>query len=384
MDKKPTVYFVASEMGAVHHGPAVYTRALWDLFHDGGNVDFHLIVLKSDIEHPRIHVPPTDSGKRRGFYQRLETHIKNSVPDDPTSFLLHVNAAHLISGALAARYRTIVQINDTEVCQHKITWTGIRKHGLRRMIALQWRKMRERAVTANSTLVIGNSDFTTRKVRESYGIDEDKTFRVYKAVPLEPFLSQFPESKGPDHLKLLFIGNNWQRKGLEVLIEAVGILTQEHPQLPIELDIYGNPSHADANKFRQLAITNGVNDKIRFAGVLHRDDAPLAIARSGMLVLPSFEEALGLVSIEAIATGIPVVGSNVGGIPEVIDDRRLGTLVEVGNSHALAGAIFEQLHERSGDTEINFRKESSGRFAIRRLRQNIESVYQKYGVTSDR
>jgi len=378
MSKKPTVYFVATALGEVHHGPAVYTRALWDLFHDGEQIDFHLIVLKSEIEHPRIHVPLNESGQRRGFYKRLANHIQASVPQDKSSFLLHVNSAHLISGALAARYRTIVQINDTEVCQHKNSIARVRQYGLRRVLALQWRQMREKSVVANSELVVCNSDFTTRTVRESYGLNRDKTTRVYKAVPLEPFLNETPQNLESSGLKIVFIGNNWQRKGLQVLIEAVGKIVRTDSQLPIELAVYGKPSSADLKYFGQYAASQGVQDNVQFAGVLGRDAAPGVISRSTVLVLPSFEEALGLVSIEAMATGIPVVGSNVGGIPEVINDKRLGSLVKVGDPQALANAIVAQYHDRSENQPIGYRKDSSKRFSTQSLKQSIETLYRKH------
>ena len=378
MADKPTIYFVASELGEVHHGPAVYTRALWDMFHDDNDFDFHLVVLKSDIEHPKIHVPANESGKRRGFYQRLDAHIRESVPRDRTTFLLHVNAAHLISSALAARYQTIVQINDTEVCQHSISRAGAKKYGWRRMLALQWRRMRERAVTKKSKLVVCNSDFTSGMVRESYNLPHEKVSRIYKAVPLQPFLDQAPSCEDSGRLSAVFIGNNWRRKGLQTLIEAIAIVVRDYPDLPVELNVYGDPSKAESNQFRHLSESLGVQHKVNFAGILKRDAAPKVISRSSMLVLPSFEEALGLVSIEAMATGIPVVGSEVGGIPEVINNPKLGVLAKPGDPNALANAILKQYHTDIVHETIRYRKESSQRFSVSKLRHNIELLYRKH------
>ena len=377
MADKPSIYFVASELGEVHHGPAVYTRALWDLFHDDDDFDFHLVVLKSDVEHPKIHVPANESGKRRGFYQRLDAHIRESVPRDRTTFLLHVNAAHLISSSLAARYQTIVQVNDTEVCQHSISRAGAQKYGWRRMLALQWRRMRECAVTKKSKLIVCNSDFTSQMVRESYNLQREKVSRIYKAVPLQPFLDQDPCCEDSGRLSAVFIGNNWRRKGLQTLIEAIAIVGQNHPDIPVDLSVYGNPSTAESNQFRQLADSLGVQHKVNFAGILKRDAAPSVISRSRLLVLPSFEEALGLVSIEAMATGIPVVGSEVGGIPEVINDPRLGALAKPGDPNALANAMVKQYHADSDFEIIRYRKESSLRFSVNKLRHNIDLLYRK-------
>ena len=376
MTEKRSVYFVATEMGEVHHGPAVYTRALWDLFHEAAEFDFHLVTLQSDVKHPRIHTPPTESGQRRGFYQRVASHILNTVPDDDPNALLHVNSAHLISGSIAAKYKTIVQINDTEVCQHRISLARIKEYGARRMIALQWRKHRERTVARNSVLVVGNSDFTTKTVRDCYNLSDHDVTRIYKAVPITPFLQTHPNTPDPKKLRLIFIGNNWQRKGLRVLIEAVGILNQSENGVPVSLDIYGQPTNAELNHFRSLSIKMNVEAQIRFAGVLQRADAPTVLSNCNILVLPSFEEALGLVTIEAIATGIPVVGSRVGGIPEVINHPNLGRLVPPGNSKDLAAAILAEHRAGISKDKIRFRKESSKRFDTGRLKQNITALYE--------
>ena len=115
---------------------------------------------------------------------------------------------------------------------------------------------------------------------------------------------------------------------------------------------------------------------VQLEGTLQRPDAPDVLDNSSMLVLPSFEEAPGLVSIEAIATGIPVVGSQVGGIPEVINNSRLGTLVEVGNSKLLANAIEDRYYDGTETQLVQYRKESSKRFSIDTLRRNVETLYQ--------
>ena len=372
---KPSIYFVATELGEVHHGPAVYTRALWDMFRDSEDFEFHLVVLKSDIVNPKIHVPESESGKRAGFYRRMAKHVSNVVPKNKNT-LLHVNSAHLISTSIAKNHQTVVQINDTEVCQHRISRQRIQQYGMRRMLALQWRRKRERNVAHASRRVVCNSDFTADMVRRQYGLPDQKVNRIYKALPLAPFLDAQPINVGAGKLELVFIGNNWQRKGLKVLIEAIAELKKRAADLQIRLRVYGTPPESTKNEYRQFAAECGVADMVQLEGTLQRPDAPDVLANSSMLVLPSFEEALGLVSIEAIATGIPVVGSQVGGIPEVINNSRLGTLVEAGNPKLLANAIEDRYYDGTETQLVQYRKESSKRFSIDTLRRNVETLYQ--------
>ncbi len=376
MPSKPSIYFVSTEFGDVLHGPAVYTQILWDIFRDSSEFDFHLIVLESKVKHPRIHVH--ESGlRRRGFYRRLESHIRQLIPvgDHPT--LVHVNSAHLISPSIAARYRTIVQVNDTEVCQHRFTITGLKRHGLRRMLALSWRVRREKKVIHHAEMVVCNSDHTKQMVKNCYHLNEDNVVRVYKAIRLEPFLNAEPQVQEMDPLRLIFIGNNWYRKGLDVLFQAVGHLYRSNSQLALEVDVYGQPGSNVLKRFRTLAAQYGVIEKIHFQGMLVREQAPSSLAGSSMLILPSFEEALGLTAIEAIATGIPVVGSRIGGIPEIINSRELGTLVETGNSLALANAIETQAAQSMDKDVVQFRKNSSRRFDVDSLKDNLTTLYRQ-------
>ena len=371
---KQSIYFVATEFGTeVHHGPAVYTRNLWNLFQSHSEFDFHLIVLQSDVEHPRIHVPAHESGKRRGFYDRVERHISSVMQNAPKGSVLHVNSAHLIPPSIAEKYPTIVQINDTEVCQHQISLRSIQEYGLRRNIALNWRRKRENAVAKSSNYVVCNSNFTARLVKQSYSLPEEKVKRIYKAVELSPFLDELP--KNPEGIKLIFIGSNWARKGVSVLIEAVGILKARNPQQPLIAEIYGVVAPSMLGKYQALTRKHGVEDCVRFLGLLARKDAPAAISNCSMLTLPSFEEGLGLVTIEAIATGIPVVGSQVGGIPEVINHADLGNLVEPGCAQSLADAIVKQHALEDTQHLVEQRKHSSLRFGTDSLADNISQLY---------
>ena len=374
--KKPSIYFVATEFGEIHHGPAVYTRNLWDFFRNSDEFDFHLVVLQSNEKHPRIHVHESNSTARKNFYSRLESHIRNVIPTDDPGLILHVNSAHLLSPSLARRYRTVVQVNDTEVCQHRWTFRRLKQCGIRRMLALSWRKWRERSVVRQAEMTVCNSNFTKMTVQSHYGLPENTVQRVYKAVRLSAFLSVHPGSNETCDPKLIFIGNNWQRKGLSVLIDAVRILSREQPELPVTVDVFGAPTSSVVRKFRNLATSAGVQKKFRFRGLLSREDAPAALLNASMLVLPSFEEALGLVAIEALAVGIPVVGSRVGGIPEVVDSEILGTLTQPGEPRDLAVAILRHLQVPLVQKHVELRKRSSQRFDTDTLGKTLTLLYR--------
>ena len=376
MTNKPAVYFVATEFGEVSHGPAVYTKNLWSLFKDNDEFEFHLVVLQSEVKHPRIHVHLSNSIARKGFYQRLESHIKNTVPTHIPNLLLHVNSAHLISPMIADRYETIVQINDTEVCQSQLNLAALKQHGTRRYLALAWRKKRERAIAEIVLKNVCNSNFTKEMVAKCYQLPDDKLTRIYKAVDLDPFLQVQPIGFDGSVFKIIFIGNNWHRKGLAVLIDAVGLIRAKNLPIEIKVEVYGSPAAETKNHFARHAEQKKVSDCFQFNGLLKREDAPKKLREANLLALPSFEEALGLVAIEALAAGVAVVGSKVGGIPEIVNSSELGRLTEPGNASALAGSILSFIDSPGDHQSIKSRKSASLRFGIEPLKLEVSKLYR--------
>jgi rhamnosyl/mannosyltransferase len=123
-------------------------------------------------------------------------------------------------------------------------------------------------------------------------------------------------------------------KGLEVLREAVKLLTTQFPAISVK--VIGEPG--------AKAIP-----RVRFIGRKSRAEVVREIQSGAVLILPSLApaESFGMVLIEAMACKVPVIGSNAGGIPEVIEDGKDGLIVEAGNVSALAEAIARILSDRA-------------------------------------
>ena len=102
-------------------------------------------------------------------------------------------------------------------------------------------------------------------------------------------------------------------------------------------------TESGALEWEAEADGRGVSDRVRFVGTLAGDDLVAAYQRATIVVLPSTTEAesFGMVLIEAMSCGRPVIGSRVGGVPFVIDHGRDGLLVTPGDPAALATAIIE-------------------------------------------
>ncbi|QEM48176.1 glycosyltransferase family 4 protein [Mycolicibacterium grossiae] len=136
---------------------------------------------------------------------------------------------------------------------------------------------------------------------------------------------------------LLFVGRLHPQKGVDTLIRAMADLPTA--QLAIAGD---GPDRA---QLERLAERLGVADRIRFLGFVAHDDVPALMRRGDVFVMPSRYEELGTAIIEAMACGLPVVASRVGGIPNLVADGDTGLLTPPGDAPALAAALRRVLTE---------------------------------------
>ncbi|MDQ6782815.1 MAG: glycosyltransferase family 4 protein [Actinomycetota bacterium] len=128
------------------------------------------------------------------------------------------------------------------------------------------------------------------------------------------------------------------QKGLDVLIEAIPLIVSEHPGLRVV--IFGGAQKGYEGHHHDLLASVehlGLGEVVRFAGAT---DAPFAhFAAASVYVQSSRAEIAPLAILEAMAVGLPVVASDVGGVSDLVDDGRTGVLVAPGDPTALAGAV---------------------------------------------
>jgi glycosyltransferase involved in cell wall biosynthesis len=134
---------------------------------------------------------------------------------------------------------------------------------------------------------------------------------------------------------ILFTGWLIKRKGVEYLLRALPVVLQACPHYRLVV-IGEGPEEAS---LKQLAVDLAIDDHIVFVGFLPQESVRDWMQRAKLLVLPSLEEGLGVVILEALACGTPVVASHVGGIVDMVTSE-VGILTPVADVAALAEAIL--------------------------------------------
>jgi D-inositol-3-phosphate glycosyltransferase len=143
---------------------------------------------------------------------------------------------------------------------------------------------------------------------------------------------------------ILYVGRFDPRKGIETLVRAVAKLRSEDPEAPIRLMIVGGSEPGQSDGLERLRIEGiveelGIQDCTVFAGRVGHDQLPLFYTAADVCVIPSHYEPFGLVAIEAMACGTPVVASDVGGLKFTVIPEETGLLVPPEDVDGFAGAI---------------------------------------------
>ena len=133
----------------------------------------------------------------------------------------------------------------------------------------------------------------------------------------------------------------------------------------------------DAASAHDLASELGVAERVIFTGVV--DSVAGLLACADLFLLPSSTESFGLGALEAMASGVPVVASDIGGIPEVVNHGRSGILAPVGDVEAMAAAALQILSddETYAAFSLAAREEAEERFDYRKIVPQYEAMYER-------
>jgi len=181
---------------------------------------------------------------------------------------------------------------------------------------------------------------STRELAARAGVTEDRIVELPHPAPWFGATPIPEEQGGPP--RIAAAGRLVPDKGFDVLLLAFAEITDEHPD--VELDLAGDGP--ERPNLETMAASLGIADRVRFRGWVGSNAMPELFGAAAIAVLPSrINEGLGMVLVEAGLAGCALVGSDVGGIRDIVLPERTGILVPPNDPRGLAGALRTLLRD---------------------------------------
>ncbi|HPX96398.1 MAG TPA: glycosyltransferase family 4 protein [Brevefilum fermentans] len=227
--------------------------------------------------------------------------------------------------------------------------------------------------------IIANSKYTLENISNTYSIQSSKLYLCYKSVDLHRYrkiaLQNLSKTVSASNPQILFVGGNMQRKGIMDLIKAITLVRNSFPGLKVII--------AGKDKFipnyKKICESLGIASFFKFLGWVSQEDLLSLYKTSTMFIMPSLTEALGVVFLEAMAAGIPVIGTNIGGIPEIIDHESNGLLVPINSPIDLAKAISKMITDTKLYSSMAVNGiETAKRFSVEQMMRCTEKIYNHF------
>jgi glycosyltransferase involved in cell wall biosynthesis len=373
------VYYLSNEL--IKHGNSAYIVTGYDKSRDVKvNQQHYVFFLKT------LKAPVVKSFLFAASASRKLSKIRGTFPVDIT----HVNLPLVPSFAVPTGF------GKTLISTVHSTWKGeaeaIKGEPYSRlnsnekfMVSFNWfLRLFEEKMLERSNKVIAVSDFTRRELLQYYKVKEDKIRVIHNGVDVDKFKPATDKLKAkaevgfnPEDKAILSVGRLYARKGLFTLIESMALVTRKFKNA--KFIIAGKGLSNEMKKLVSYAAKLGVIDNIIFTGYFPDKKLPRLYQAADIFAFSTFYENLPFAVLEALSTGLPVVTTNVGGIPEMIDNEKNGFLVQPFNSRELADRILYYLEHPAVASEMALfaRKTIENQFDWRLIVKKVVKVYDE-------
>ena len=252
----------------------------------------------------------------------------------------------------------------------------------------------EKRAVRESAAVTAASEIEVAELVDLYGADPAKLHIIPCGVDPNVFRpmrqADAREALGRDQCEriVLFVGRIEQIKGIDVLLRALGLLFFRHPELrnDVCLLVVGgaldpnddSPEIEKIEELQRLVHQHRMEANVSFVGSMDQQRLALFYAAADVCAVPSLTESFGLVALEAMACGTPVVGTRVGGLQTLIEDGESGLLVPAGDYQALAESIAKVLTDHRLRMHLGHgARDRAEHYSWRNVGDRVEALYAK-------
>lgn len=202
----------------------------------------------------------------------------------------------------------------------------------------------ERLAVQRADVVVATSSYSRERIVESYDIPTDKIVIVPEPIDLQAWGATLPRSCDEEARPpaILTVAHMYPRKNLGVLLRAYARLREAGS--PFQAWLVGEGPCR--RRWERLRDALKLTDRVQFLGTISRRDLLHRYRRAAVFCLPSRQEGFGIVFLEAMACGKPIVAARAAAVPETVRDGETGLLVDPDDAEALAAALSRLLADR--------------------------------------
>ncbi len=214
------------------------------------------------------------------------------------------------------------------------------------------------------------SNFGKEQCVNIFSVPENKIFVVPNGVDLK----QFPYFGPSKDKNILFLGGSSEHKGLDILIRALPPVIEKHPEVKV---LVLGEMKSEENSLVRLAKDLNVFSGMDWLGLVNQEKIPTFFKRSFLSVLPSRLDIFGMVVLESMASGIPVIAADVGGVKEVIKGSGAGILIDPENPGKLAESIIYLLDnpDKAREMGVRGRRLIEEKFSWEKISEKFEKEF---------
>jgi glycosyltransferase involved in cell wall biosynthesis len=361
-------------------GQAVSWNTMLGLAQKGHNLD--VVIGKSNVDLPSIegvkfHTSTYFSGRRPISLMCALDWLKKSID------INKVDVAHdfrqeavLIAGYY--RLRNIPLVHEVHFPRlYPYSLRDIRKEGSmfnHKLIRWSMYLHLDKLTSHLGTRVVVPSQYSKNRLSEIYGIREEKINNIPPGVDLKRFQNRDLER---DELRLITVGRLEPQKGMDTLLKAYADVLKVYPEA--HLDIVGTESKPGYFKYLKDLCEQNHLKNVDFKGFLPASEISELLNEASVFVLPSRTEGMPVVVMEAMASGLPVVSTNVCGIPELVVDGETGFLVNPEDPKKTGEKIIILLGDKKLRTKfgMNGSKRVQENFSWPKRVEKVEKLYEE-------
>ncbi|WP_289724502.1 glycosyltransferase family 4 protein [Robiginitalea aurantiaca] len=329
------ILFCTNKFSEVSNGPAKFANLVLDINEQFREHEIRILTEDVSESGPCVYKLDLKYPKALGFFGQLFRIIQYHRAAQKIKTNYYSYDILVYNNALIGLYSTILKpetigmVNDYNNACRDISNFKFKYKYLKNLIfkQLEWITLKNQKTT------IVNSRFLANYLASKYKIPRSQFQILYKGIEI-PKQTNSTEIDCSKIIKVLFVKANYYLGGLPLLLSALGMLP-----FGFELTIIG-PKNIEENQIKQM-LAGKNNVSIVFLGYQSQKVVFKKLLETHIYSVPSYREALGVANLEAISYGVPVITTNVGGIPEVLKYGDCGWLVEPGNVKQLSEAFRE-------------------------------------------